>query len=197
MHLLDAANYVKFAWDAITSTTISNAFKKVEIIKIWQNEEEEEQKQNENSEDDEEISEDDEEFNDMFADLIQDLASLNINVTEDEMNRFLNTDNENNLKYLEATLEDVNDLLNHKVVENANDRLHRQAVENANNESSYDETEAAQMNDEEQVTFVGFDDLYNKLLDLEDQLLCKDVQNEAGEAYDTLMSSFSLFQNKL
>jgi len=33
-----------------------------------------------------------EEFNDMFADLIQDLASLNINVTEDEMNRFLNAD---------------------------------------------------------------------------------------------------------
>jgi len=91
VHLLDAANYVKFAWDAITSTTISNAFKKVEIIKTLRNEEEE-QKQNENSEDDEEISEDDEEFNDMFADLIQDLASLNINVTEDEMNRFLNAD---------------------------------------------------------------------------------------------------------
>ena len=90
-YLLDAANYVKCVVDAITSTTISNAFKKAEIIKTLQNEEEE-QTQNENSEDDEEISEVDEEFNDMFADLIQDLASLNINVTEDEMNRFLNAD---------------------------------------------------------------------------------------------------------
>ena len=194
MHLLDAANYVKCAWDAITSTTISNAFKKVEIIKIWQNEEEEEQKQNENSEDDEEISEDDEEFNDMFTNLIQDLASLNINVTEDEMNRFLNADNENNLEYVKAILEDANDLF---IIENANDRLNHQAVENANDESSDDETEAAQTNDEEQVTFVGVNDPYDKLLDLEDQLLCKDVQNEAGEAYDTLMSSFSLFQNEL
>jgi len=105
--------------------------------------------------------------------------------------------NENNLEYVKAILEDVNDLLNHEVVENTNDQLNCQAVENANDESSDDGTEAAQMNDEEQVTFVGFDDLYNKLLDLEDQLLCKDVQNEAGEAYNMLMSSFSLFQNKL
>ena len=33
-HLLDAANYVKTSWDAITAQTIMNCFKKAEIKKI-------------------------------------------------------------------------------------------------------------------------------------------------------------------
>ena len=110
---------------------------------------------------------------------------MDVNVTEDEMNAFLEMDNENSLEYVEAVMEDVNNLLN------------SQAVENANNENSDDEAEAAQMDDEGQVTFVGFDDLYDKMLALEDQLLCKEFENEAGEHYDMLMSSFTLFQNKV
>jgi hypothetical protein len=111
------------------------------------------------------------------------LASIDVNVTEDEVNAFLDRDNKNSLEYVEAVMED--------------DLLNSQAVENAINENSDDETDTAQMDDKGQVTFIGFDNLYNKILALEDQLLCKELENEAGEHYEMLMSSFSLFQNRV
>jgi len=61
-HLLDAANYVKHAWDAVTSTTISNAWRKAEIIEISEQDEQE----------------DAEELDAMFDKILQDLSSFNI-----------------------------------------------------------------------------------------------------------------------
>ena len=80
-----------------------------------------------------------------------------VGITEQEMNEFLNSNNENSLECIESFMGDVNDLIN------------SEAVENANIESSDDETEAMQINDDEQVCFAGFDDLYEKMLTLEDQ----------------------------
>jgi len=74
-HLLYSANDVKHVWDAVTSTTISNAWRKTEIIDISEQDEEE----------------DAEELNAMFDKMLQDLSSFNI--TEYEMNEFLNSDN--------------------------------------------------------------------------------------------------------
>ena len=45
--------------------------------------------------------------------------------------------------------------------------------------------------------FEGFEDLYEQVLDIEDQLLCHEVQIEADETYDDLKKSFEVFQNKL
>ena len=42
--------------------------------------------------------------------------------------------------------------------------------------------------------FAGFDDLYEKMLALEDQ---QEFENGVGEAYDKIMSSFSVFQGHL
>ena len=54
-----------------------------------------------------------------------------------------------------------------------------------------------QINDDEHVCFAGFDDLYEKMLALEDQILCKEFENEAGEKYDKIIASFSIFQGRL
>jgi hypothetical protein len=45
--------------------------------------------------------------------------------------------------------------------------------------------------------FEGFEDLYEQVLDIDDQLLCHEVQIEADETYDDLKKSFEVFQNKL
>jgi uncharacterized protein YutD len=47
------------------------------------------------------------------------------------------------------------------------------------------------------VRFTGFDDLYEKMLALKDQLLCKEFENEVGEKYDKIITSFSVFQGHL
>jgi len=105
----------------------------------------------------------------MFDEILQDL--LNINITEQEINEFLNSNNENSLEYIESIIEDVNDLVN------------SEAIENANIESSNDEAKALQSSNDE-VCFTGFDDLYEKLLALEDQLICKEFENGVGEDYE-------------
>jgi ribosome-associated translation inhibitor RaiA len=45
--------------------------------------------------------------------------------------------------------------------------------------------------------FEGFEDLYEQVLDIDDQLLCHEVQIKADETYDDLKKSFEVFQNKL
>ena len=47
---------------------------------------------------------------------------------------------------------------------------------------------------ENDVTFCGFDHIYNKVLEVEDQLLCPDVQVQAGNYYNELGNSFELIQ---
>jgi hypothetical protein len=113
-HLLDAANYVQCAWDAVTSTTISNAWRKAELFPTL--------KQDDNEEDAEELDDG------MFDEILQVLSRINI--TEQEINEFLNSDNENSLEYIESIMEDVNDIMHHATIESSDD-------EN-------DETEAAQ-----------------------------------------------------
>jgi len=77
-HLLDATNYVQHAWDAVTSTTISNAWRKANIIPTL--------------EQDGGKEEDVKELDDgMFDKIRQELS--NISITEQEINEFLNSNN--------------------------------------------------------------------------------------------------------
>ena len=176
-HLLDAATYVKRAWDAFSPTTICNAFKNAEIIQAFLKEEERDEE---------------DELDHMFAEVIQDLSSYNITVTEEDMNEFLDRDNENNIEYIDSVMQEVNDLINSS-----------EAAQNAYIENSNDENEAANENkaaqnyedndDDKQVPFVGFSNLSEGVLSLQDQLLCKEFKDAAGEKYDMIMTYFSSF----
>ena len=170
-YLLDAANYIKLAWDAITSTTIRNAWKKAEIIPAFE-------------EDDGGEEEEAEELDDgMFDEILQGLS--NMNVTDQEINEFLNCDSANSLEYIDSIMEDVQDIINNPTIESSD-------CENEN-----DETEAAQSSDDEQVPFVGLDALYEQMLALEDQLLCKGFQDKVGEKYDKIICPFSVCLSRL
>jgi hypothetical protein len=50
---------------------------------------------------------------------------------------------------------------------------------------------------QDRVEFHGFESLYKQILDIEDQLLCSNVQTEAEEAFDNLKKSFEEFQAKV
>jgi len=50
---------------------------------------------------------------------------------------------------------------------------------------------------ENDIAFGGFELLYNKALELEDQPLCPECQAQAGNDYNELKNSFELFQRKL
>ena len=45
--------------------------------------------------------------------------------------------------------------------------------------------------------FKGFEALHNIVLNIDDQLLCSDVQTEVGQMYDELRRSFETFQRNV
>jgi hypothetical protein len=88
---LDATNYVKDAWDAISDISIKNAFVKAEIMEF-------------------DVLRTDEE-NDFMTNIISRFGSLSIQVEESELQEFEHIDNDNNEVYSQKILEDVDELL--------------------------------------------------------------------------------------
>jgi hypothetical protein len=93
-HLLDTANYVQCAWNSITCTTISNAWRRAEIFETLEQDEEEDVKDLDDG---------------MFDEIPKELSDFNI--TEQEMNEFLNCNKIDSFEYIESAMEDVNDAI--------------------------------------------------------------------------------------
>ena len=166
-HLLDAANYVKTAWDSITSTTIKNAFIKVDLMRLEGDIHEENRD------------------NDLFSSVMQAMENLNISIEHQELEDFVHVDDENSEEFAAAVLEDVEEMLETmRVVEEAEPDVG----------SDSEERNSSMANP---VVFHGFDSLYKSVLDIEDQLLCKEVKTEAGESFDDLQKSFESLHGKI
>ncbi len=129
------------------------------------------------------------------CEIISKLSKMNVptlareyNVSEGanaELEKFVHIDDEDNEKYATVVLEDVEELLETmKIVEMAMDD---------------DDVNTQELNVglKNEVIFQGFDFLYKQVLDIEDQLLCLEVQTEAEETFDDLKKSFESFQSKI
>jgi len=92
-HLLDATSYVKEAWDSVSSSSIKNAFSKVELMNL----EPEPGAESEN--------------NVIATELAQTIESLNLSINQSELEEFVHIDDESNEEYVIAMLEDVEELL--------------------------------------------------------------------------------------
>ena len=170
-HLLDAAQYIKLAWDAISDATIKNAFNKAELVTL-------------NGGAHEEV--------DMMADLLSSFKTLNILIDENIPDEFVHVYDENREEFSHEILDDVNEVLESMyIVQAANDNEDKNVLTVV---ESCAHSPAPTGND---VTFCGFEHIYNKVLEVEDQLLCLDVQAQAGNYYNELRNSFELFQQKL
>ena len=164
-HLLDAALFVKDAWDAISASTIKNAFKKADLLKL-----------------------DDcttEEIDEIAPDILHNFKSLNISITKDELEQFMHIDDESSEQFALAILEDVNEVLTDLPSEYV-------PMDIDEGDDANDAVESI-----DSIDFHGFDELYNIVQNVEDQLLCADVRDEAGDAFDELRNSFDNFQRKL
>ena len=87
--MLDAAQYVEIAWDAISDATIKNAFNKAELLNLAGGT-------------DEKV---------MMADLLRSFKALNIPVDESTFDEFVHVDDENSKEFSHEILDNVNDLL--------------------------------------------------------------------------------------
>ena len=100
--------------------------------------------------------------------------ALGIAIDNDELDEFMHIDDERNEEYSEALLDDVNTAL--------------AEVQSGKDADTDEEAGPSSACDGELVTnsviFHGFDQLYSKVLEVEDQLLCPDLQEQAGDDYD-------------
>jgi hypothetical protein len=147
--LLDAASYVKEAWQSVSPSSIKNAFIKVNIMTLEANRE----AMNE--------------IEDLGTEVAQAIATLNLSIGQDELEEFVHVDDENSEEFAAALLEDVEELLEMiKIVE-----------ENLDDDNN-DDILTSQASDSglgNIVVFKGFKSLYKQVIDIEDQLLCFEV----------------------
>jgi hypothetical protein len=126
------------------------------------------------------------ENNVIATELAQTIESLNLSINQLELEEFVHIDDESNEEYAVAVLEDIEELLESMKInevrldENSDVNQPKQIVES-----------------QDRIEFHGFESLYKQILDIEDQLLCFNVQIEAEEAFDDLKKLFEEFQAKV
>ena len=89
-NMLDATQYIKLAWDAISGATIKNAFNKAELITLKGGAHEEV---------------------DMMVDLLCSFKALNIPIDESTLDEFVHVDEKNSEEFSHEILDDVNEVL--------------------------------------------------------------------------------------
>ena len=88
--MLDTAQYIKLAWDAISDATIKNAFNKAELVILKGGAYKEV---------------------DMMADLLCSFKALNIAMDESTPDEFVHVYDENSEEFLHEILDEVNEVL--------------------------------------------------------------------------------------
>ena len=124
-----------------------------------------------------------------MGELLRSFKILNIPIDESTIDEFVHVDDENSEEFSHEILVDVNDVLERMQTTNDNE-----------DESDHTMVEACVQSPElteSDITFGGFENMYIKVLEVEDQLLCPDVQAQAENDYNDLKNSFDLFQQKL
>ena len=89
-HMLDVAEYIKLARDAISDATIKNSFNQAELVNLKGGAHEEV---------------------DMMADLLCNFKALNILMDESTLDEFVHVDDENSEELSHEILDDVNEVL--------------------------------------------------------------------------------------
>jgi hypothetical protein len=170
-HLLDATSYIKEAWQSVSPSSIKNAFIKAKIMTL--------------EADQEAVNE----IEDLVTEVTQAIATLNLSVGQDELEEFVHVDDENSEKFTAAVLEDVEELLGTMKIteENLDD----------DNDDDILTSQASGLGLGNTVEFKGFESLYKQVVDIEDQLLCSEVREEAEETFDDLRKLFESFQSKV
>ncbi len=126
------------------------------------------------------------ENNVIATELAQTIESLNLSINQLELEEFVHIDDESNEEYAAVVLEDVEELLESMKINEAG----------LDEDSDVNQLEQI-VESQDRVEFHGFESLYKQILDIDNQLLCSNVQTEAEEAFDDLKKSFKEFQAKV
>jgi len=111
------------------------------------------------------------ENNVIATELAQTIESLNLSINQLELEEFVHIDDKSNEEYAVAVLEDVEELLELMKINEAG----------LDEDSDVNQPEQI-IESQDRIEFHGFESLYKQILDIEDQLLCSNVQTKVEEA---------------
>ena len=121
----------------------------------------------------------------MMADLLCSLKALNIPIDESTPDEFVHVYDKNNEEFSHEILDDVIEVW--KVYK-------QQMIMKMKMYTLWSNLVHIVQHQQETCHFCGFEHIYKKVFKVEDQLLCPDVQAQAGNYYNELTNSFELFQ---
>ena len=177
-NLLDCASYVCEAWTAVSDKAIHHSFRKADIIDF---------------ENDTALEEDESAFD--MSSLVKSFQELCDEIKSDDIESFLHIDDEDNPEFAEVILEDVEGQL--KFLNERNSLPPNNDLDNTLEEL---ENALEDLEDDEvlgPVPFGGFSAMYNTLLGFEEQLLCPEVQEEAGEGFQDLYEKYQALSRRM
>ena len=127
---------------------------------------------------------------------------LHISIGAAELEEFVHLDDENNEEYAAIMREAVEEMMDSTIVETVMDDGDDDDVGDDDDDDEDDEDDNNQLNNcytvsGSGVVFNGFAPLYKQVLDIEEQLLCSEVQDGADEKFDDLMNSFESFASNI
>ena len=181
-HLMDAAGYIKEAWDAISPATIRNAFHKADLKMILGVESP---------------------INDLeVQDIINGFNYLNIDITTADFEATLDLDSDENSEYQSALMEEADKLLKeHEVI------LEKHEVASTSSSvdgpdipstSSQSLSEAPVVNFPSTIPQQSLGHIFQLALEINDDLAAdSQAAIDAGPHYDAIKSSFEIFQKAL
>ena len=158
-NLLDAAYYVKRAWESITETTIQNCFRKAELGLSLPCA---------NPSGD----------NDDFSDFIHLLQNLSLDINRDELNDFINADDESNPQFAQVINEEIEKALNES---------------NADTSELFESDESMNFEDDENENFRGYGNVLSQGAKMEKQLASSSARSMAPDTYDELRCAHEKF----
>ena len=115
--------------------------------------------------------------------LVESIQELRDEIQSEDIESFLHIDDEDNPEFVEVILEDVE---GHLKFLNEQNSL-------PPNDSDMDSAHDNDLDNDEvlgNAPFGGFDAMFNTLLGFEEQLLCPEVQEEAGEGFQVLYERY-------
>jgi len=122
------------------------------------------------------------EIEDLGTEVAQAIATLNLCVGQDELEEFVHVNDENSEEFTTAVSGDVEELL--ETIKIAKENL------DDDNDDDILTFQASDSGLGNTVVFKGFESLYKQVVDIEDQLLCSKVREEAEETFDDFKKLF-------
>lgn len=178
--MLDAAGYIKQAWDAISLQTIKNAFHKADL-KIWKQAEEKPSS----------------EMMDLMKELVSGFHNLKVSLSSEEIEGNIQQDHKDHPEYQAALSEEVEAMLEEHKQQSSDCQPSTSLPGTSTNPTETDVDANYDCSTSDAAQLACFEKIFKSSLEIDSQLASIHAETGAGPHFDAIKTSFEKFQKSL